>query len=249
MTRVVIVEDNIEQSNYLTKLLVENFADIKVVATTNTIESASKLISTLMPDLLFLDIELGNRTAFELLALFQNPTFSIIFQTAHEHYALQAIKISCLEYLLKPIGLDELKHAVQKFYLQQNILLNQKRIEILLENIASNNEQNTLHRITIPVNDEFRFVNIRDIIYCKADSSFTLIITGKGEQIFSTKSLRSFEEILPSTFFRCHKSIIINTACINSYNKANNTITMINNDIVEISFRKKEEFHKLFYKM
>lgn len=249
MVRTIIVEDNVKNADYLHKLLQDNFADIRVVGVANDTESGVKLIQTLQPDLVFLDVELKNKTSFEILQQFSNPAFAVIFQTAHEHYALQAIKISCLEYLLKPVALDELRNAIYKFYQQRNIILNQKRIEVLLENISYQNDVNNLQRISIPLNDDFRFVNVRDIIYCKADNNFTIVATAKGEQIFSSKSLKNFEEILPPNFFRCHKSVIINIVCISSYNKTNNTVTMINNDVIEISFRKKEEFNKLFHKM
>lgn len=248
MVRTIIVEDNKENALYLQKMLHKHFAEFTVIGHAENIEQGVKLISQVQPDLVFLDVELGNDTSFDLLNKFNNPSFAVIFQTAHEHYALKAIKMSCLEYLLKPVALEDLQAAIQKFYVHRNVLLNQKRIEILLDNIAVSDKEN-VQRITIPVQDKFVFVNVRDIIYCKSDVNTTMVITSKGERICSTKSLKSFEEILPTNFFRCHKSIILNTLCVKSFNKHNNIIVMINNDELEVSFRKKEEFYKLFHKM
>lgn len=248
MVRTIIVEDNKENALYLQKLLHANFADFMIVGHAETMEDGVKLIKQLQPDLVFLDVELGENTSFELLQKFNQPSFSVIFQTAHEHYALQAIKMSCLEYLLKPVSLEDLNAAIQKFYLHRNVLLNQKRIEILLDNIAMSDQANA-QRISIPVNDKFVFVNVRDIIYCKSDLNTTMVITTKGERICSTKSLKNFEEVLPAYFFRCHKSVLLNINCIKSFNKNSNTVIMINNDELEVSFRKKEEFIKLFNKM
>lgn len=245
MIKTLIIDDENSCIEVVKELLAEYCKQITVIGTGSSVEEGIKLINELNPDLVFLDIELKNKLSFEILEKVKDNNLHIIFTTAHEKYAMLAIKASCLDYLLKPIETNELINAVAKFEKTKQITFNQKKIEILLENIGSTNS--TINKIAVPCNDGYVFVNSNDIIYCEADLKYTNIYTSKNERIVSSKNLGEFEELLiVPLFFRCHKSNIININFVKKFLKNNNQVLMSNDKLIDVSFRKKDEFLKLF---
>lgn len=248
MTKAILVDEAPANLTTLTRLLNEYCPEILVVATCTNIKETDKAIKIHHPDLVFLDVELQNELGFSLFDLFPSPTFEVIFTTAHEKYALQAIKSPCLEYLLKPIDYRELINAVNKYEKQKQLTINTKRIEILLENV--NNVQQKVNKIAIPNANGYIFLNTDEILYCEADMNYTKVITNKNGSFLSTKNLKEFEEMLdPKVFFRCHKSWLVNLSCIKQYSRLDgNRVQMINDQWIDISVRKKDDFLKLFHK-
>jgi two-component system LytT family response regulator len=249
MTKAILVDDAPSNLRTLEGLLNEYCPEIQVIETCGTIADAVKAIKTHNPDLIFLDVELQNELGFNLFDIFPSPAFEVIFTTAHEKYALQAIKSSCLEYLLKPIDYRELIKAVEKFEKQNQLTINEKKIEILLENV--NNVQQTVNKIAIPNANGYVFLNTDEILYAEADMNYTKVITNKHDSYLSTKNLKEFEEMLdPNIFFRCHKSWLINLNYIKQYSRSDGTrVQMQNDQWIDISVRKKDEFLKLFRRL
>jgi two-component system, LytTR family, response regulator len=247
MIRATIIDDENGNIRYLQGLLGEYCKQVVVKDTFNTIKDAAAFISGEKIDLIFLDVELNHELGFKLLELFPNPDFQVIFTTAHEKYALSAIKTSCLEYLLKPINYTELIAAVEKFEKQKQVVVNQKKIETLLENIGSNS--GSFNKIAIPSNDGYTFVSVNDIVCCEASMNYTVVYTNKNEKIVSTRGLKEFEELLnPQLFFRCHKSWIINLNYIKKFLRNDSQVILNNEMKIDVAVRKKEEFLKLFEK-
>jgi two-component system LytT family response regulator len=246
MIRAVIIDD--EQSNVdtLCSLLKEYGLQVEVSGSASSIAQAVSMINKEKPQLVFLDVELGKETAFELFRSFPEPDFEVIFTTAHEKYALQAIKASALEFLLKPIDPKELTAAIRKFEKESRKETDRKKIEALLQNSVFGKAG---QKIAIPSADGYSFIDSSDIVCCEADMNYTYVYSGK-ERVLSSRTLKEFEEMLdPSKFFRCHKSWLINLDHIRKYSRTDGTrVLMANEKWVDISVRKREEFLKLFEK-
>ncbi|MGZ3904846.1 MAG: LytR/AlgR family response regulator transcription factor [Bacteroidia bacterium] len=245
MIRAVIIDDENGNIRYLEGLLKEYCSRVSVVATFNGVAEAAAFIAKEKIELVFLDVELNNELGFKLLESFPDPPFEVIFITAHEKYALSAIKASCLEYLLKPVNHTELIAAIEKFEKQKKSQANQKKIEMLLENVAAA----SFHKIAVPSNEGYSFVSVNDIVCCEASTNYTIVYTAKNEKLTSTRGLKEFEELLPKdVFFRCHKSWLVSLNFVKNYNRNDMLVTMSNGMKIDVAVRKKEEFIKLFEK-
>ncbi len=247
MINAIIIEDDKNNIEVLRALLEKFCPEVSVTGSALTAGDGVQLIKANQPDLIFLDVELGNETGFDVIKNFPSAAFKIIFTTAHEQYAFKAIKASCIEYLLKPVNYRELQEAVKKFASQKNLSVNQKKIEVLLDNLGNTNS--AFNKLAIPTSDGYAFLNASEIMYCQADLNYTLIHTSKNERLVSSKNLKEFEELLSApVFFRCHKSYIINLNYIKKFNRADSVVYMTNETAIDIAVRKKEEFLKLFEK-
>ncbi|HEU4718316.1 MAG TPA: LytTR family DNA-binding domain-containing protein [Bacteroidia bacterium] len=248
MIKTIIIDDEKGNVGSLKELLNAYCRQVAVVATAENVADAIRLIDAHKPELIFLDVELKKELGFDIFRHYPDPFFQVIFTTAHEKYALRAIKSSALEYLLKPVDYRELVRAVEKFEKQQHVTMSQKKISVLLENLG--NDSQSFSKIAIPSSDGYSFVNTGEIIYCEADMNYTNVVTNKGEKILSTRNLKEFEEMLnPQVFFRCHKSWLINLNFIKKYSRTDGTRVLMANDAwIDISVRKREEFLKLFGK-
>jgi len=226
MINCIIIDDNEQAIKTLTSLL-ENFCpNVKVLGFSQTIKEGVKLINTFQPDLLFLDVEIKNEMGFDLFSFFPNPTFSVIFTTAHEKYALKAIKNNCFGYLLKPIDPAELVRTFTSF---------EQRKSISIES----NKENPSKRITFIVNNEYVFIDENEIVYLKADGKYTDIVTVNNKIHKSSKNLGEIESLLPPNFFKCHKACIINMNFISKFIKDDLQIILTDNSTVHFSLSKK----------
>jgi two-component system, LytTR family, response regulator len=247
MHRAVIIDDENSCVESLSALLGEHCKTIQVIATGSTVEQGISLIKELRPQLIFLDIELKNDVSFSILDKVRDQEFHVIFTTAHEKYAVRAIKTSCLDYLLKPVDPVSLIEAVNKFIEQDKAEFNRKKIQLLLDNLEL--PEGGQSKIAIPNKDGYVFVDTGNIIYCKADTKYTEVYTTGKECIVSSKNLGEFEELLfGRNFFRCHKSFLVNINYIRKFLKSENRIVMANDQQIDVSVRKKDEFMRLFEK-
>ncbi len=248
MIRTILIDDDDSNLKTLKGLLNKFCENVEVLSTCKSVKEAETAIIKYNPELVFLDVEMHNELGFDLFELFPLPNFEVIFTTAHEQYALRAIKSSCIEYLLKPIDYRELINSIEKFEKIKGKPINQKKIETLIENI--NNKGQNFSKIAIPSSDGYTFLNTSEIQYCEADLNYTKVITVNGDLFLSTKNLKEFEELLsPLNFFRCHKSWLINLNFVKKYSRTDgNRVLMSNDKWIDISFRKKDEFLKIFTK-
>ncbi|OFX40007.1 MAG: hypothetical protein A2X08_02820 [Bacteroidetes bacterium GWA2_32_17] len=246
MIKTVIIDDEKNCIELLQQKLTNYFDDIHIIGTSETVKSGIELIKNTQPDLVFLDIIIANSNAFELISGFEKINFEIIFTTAHNEYALKALKLSALDYLLKPIDSDELKQAVEKYKNKKKESNFSEYLKVFIENYSSpNNEQN---KIVLPTLHGFDIVKLSDIIYCEADRNYTKFILINNVTKLVSKTIGQFvEQLKCNNFFRIHQSYLININHVEKYIKGNAPqVVMSNKDTLNVSKNKKDEFKKLF---
>jgi len=239
MITAIIIDDEIKKATYLKGILEKSIPEVVLKGIATSSKDGINLIAKEQPNIVFLDIELQTSTGFDLLNEVKDANFSVIFTTAHEHYALKAIKFAALDFLLKPIDENELKIAVNKAIKQQKESSVNKNIEVLISNL---NQKSSQKKIAISTNAGIIVLEINEIIYCKADGPYTRIFSTTGELLSSTH-LKEFENLLVDfDFLRVHKSYLVNLAEIRKYKKSEDAHLIVSNgDRVEVSDKKKEE--------
>jgi two-component system LytT family response regulator len=243
MIKTIIVDDEYNAREFLEQLLLRYFKDkFLVLAKCDSIDDAIKAIEMHQPDLIFLDIQMPNKNGFELFKEIKEINFEVIFTTAHSEYAIQAIKQSALDYLLKPINYIDLLGAVNRFENKNQKENQQNQFNVLIENIDSGTIAHK--KIAIATESGFEFVKFNTIIYLEAQSNYTKFYLLNNLRITTSKTLKHFEEILPSDlFFRTHKSYLVNMNFIKRFSKVDDLlIELITGQKLPVSVRKKEEF-------
>ncbi|WP_207515586.1 LytR/AlgR family response regulator transcription factor [Longitalea luteola] len=246
MINALIVDDEPKNLRILQGLLGESCPDVRVVGEAVSAETAIPLIASLKPDLVFLDIEMPHGNAFDLLDRIMPVNFEIIFITAFDSYTLKAFKYSALDYLLKPVSMDELRTAVLKARERIRFKNINEQLQTLLFNI--NKPNSALQKIALPNNEGLVFVQMADIIRFEAKGGYTYVHTTGNQKYVSSRMVKEYEEILPSDlFFRIHNSHIINLNFVVKYHKGRGgVIEMSDNAIIEVATRRKEEFLNRF---
>ncbi len=223
---------NIKISNYC--------PEIKIVALASNVEEAYHLIHQHKPDLIFLDISMPGGSGFELLHRFEQIDFEIIFVTGFEEYALEALKLSAVDYLLKPVNSESLITAIEKAKnnIHNGMIL--KRYEVLKHNSDSSNSDDM--KISVPGVNSFDFVKISDIIRCEGWQKYTRIYTEKGECIVSSYNIGIYKKNLEKHgFFSTHKSHLINISKIKKYLKEG-ILILLDGAEVPVARRRKDVF-------
>lgn len=242
MINALIVDDEPKNLRILQGLLSESCPDVLIVGEAVSAETAIPLITSKKPDLVFLDIEMPHGNAFDLLDKIMPVNFEIVFITAFDSYTLKAFKYSALDYLLKPVSIDELKTAVLKA--KERIRF--KNINLQLQNLMFNisKPNAALQKIALPNNEGLVFVQISEIIRFEAKGGYTYVHTNGNQKYVSSRMIKEYEEILPGDlFFRIHNSHIINLNYVIKYHKGRGgVIEMSDNAIIEVATRRKEEF-------
>jgi len=243
MIRAVIVEDELHSRESLKNLLRDFCPQVELCGAAASVEEAAPLIRAEKPALLFLDIELQNGTGFDLLRLLPDMEFDVIFTTAFEQYAIQAIKMSSLDYLLKPIDIDELQEAVAKAIEKQHHQQHKAQLELLLANIGARPPA-VQNRICLSTAEGLEFLRVEDILYCEANGSYTTFHLRENRKIVVSKNLKEYETLLGGhAFMRVHNSYLINLRAVQRYVKTEGGyILMKNNTHIGISVKKREEF-------
>ena len=244
MLTAIIIDDETSSRNSLRQKLTNHCGEISIIGECENGEEGIKNIEEKNPDIIFLDVEMPRMNGFTMLQQLTNKNFEIVFITAYDHYAIQAIKFSALDYLVKPVEIADLKAAVEKAAQKRKISTGNERLEILLQNLM--NEKKDLQRIAIPSLDGFQFVETGNIIYLEATSNYTCFYLINNTKITVAKTLKDFEELLPSSvFIRIHHSYIVNKNMVEKYiNGKGGQVVMKNGRILDVARRKKEEFMK-----
>lgn len=237
--RAVIIDDEVNNSNYLKGLLESHLPHVHLAGTAASVNEGIELITREQPDLVFLDIELHTSTGFDLLSRIDPIKFSVIFTTAHERYALKAIKFAALDFLLKPIDAEELVAAVGKAVKQQSENSFGKGIEVFLENLKRNDDHK---KIAVYTTNGIIVLELKNMVYCQADGPYTNIHTTTGK-VMSSKHLKEYETMLSDYhFFRVHKSYLVNLNHIVQFVRADGgSLVMSNGHKVDVSDKKKAE--------
>ena len=243
MIKVLIIDDEQHSVDRLVHLLLPSYEElVEIAGTATNIEDGTKAITLLQPDLIFLDVQIHERTGFDLLRALPEINFAIIFTTAYEKFAIQAIKFSAIDYLLKPIDAADLDVALLKFINERSQKLTAQKIDILLQN--TQNKKDIPKKIIVPTVSGFEFLDIADIVRCQSDINYTTIYLKDKHKLVVAKTLKEFEELLSGhSFFRVHNSHLINLDCIKSYNKGKGgSVKLTDGTEIEVSSRRKDDF-------
>lgn len=243
--RTLIVEDELNGQETLTLLLEQFCPQLQLIGLAATLEKAAELIKNKKPELVFLDIKLGTQTVFKLLDELETIDFEIIFITAYENFAINAIKFMAIDYLLKPVDIKELKLAVSRAEKNHKKRSSQYQLNALINNIKQ--EDNTRHRIALATSDSYELVIVRDILYCTAEGSYTRFYLSKNQDRFVSRHLKHYEQLLSNyNFFRPHQSCLINLNFVKIIFKTDGgTIEMVDGRQLPIARNKKKELIEL----
>ena len=238
MLRTLIIDDEKNNRNKIRDLLENHFPNVQVVGEADGVKTGLESIVSHAPDLVLLDIRLQDGDAFDLLEQMGQVNFKIIFITAYEEYALKAIKFSALDYLLKPVLLDDLKTAIAK---AEEQIMNELNLKLLELSNNLNTSQNK--RIVLKTAEKLHFIPVQEIMRCEADKNYTTFFLTDYKKIVVSGSIRDYEDILcEQGFYRLHKSHIVNMNYIKSYEKADGgTVILTDGSHVPVAVRKKNQ--------
>lgn len=237
--KAIIVEDEKKGQEILSSLILKYCTDVEIIGMADNAEDAYLLIKKMKPDVVFLDIEMPNGNGFYLLEKFDKINFQIIFTTAYDNYAIKAIKYHALDYLLKPIDIDELKQAVENV---KKALLKPENTRYI--DFLTTRKLDIENRLGLPVKDGILYIQVADIIRIESDGSYSTIYLSKSQKHVVSKNLKEYEDVLPvKEFFRVHKSHLINIKKVKKYVRQDGYfVEMEDGSQVEIARRKKDEF-------
>jgi two-component system LytT family response regulator len=248
MLKTVLIEDSADASEKLQFLLTKYCAaSINLLAHASTGQSGIEAIQTHQPELIFLDIELGDMTAFEMLERIETVDFQVIFTTAHEHYAIKAIRYSAVDYLQKPIGREELLAAISRAENNPTRIL-KEQVNQLAQNVKAKSA--LPEKIALTTSEGLVFKKIKDIVRCESDRMYTIVAMVGGEKLMVSKPMGQLEEILDGQeFFRVHNSHLINMHQIRQFVRADGGyVVMEDGATVSVARNRKDDFLELFSK-
>jgi two-component system, LytTR family, response regulator len=241
MLSTIIIDDEPAAREKL-QLLIEKYCADKITlkAVCKSPEEGIAAIAKHNPDLIFLDVEMPSMTGFDMLRKIARVNFEVIFTTAHDHYAIKAIKFSALDYLLKPIDLEQLLDAINKAVEKKGMMHAGKRVENFIGNMEAKEK---LSSLSVPTANGFMMMKVEDIVWCGAVNYYTVIHLKDKSELIATRTLKEFEELLTeSGFIRIHHSHMINVAHLKRYIKGSGgQVEMSDGKTLDVSRRKKDE--------
>lgn len=230
--KAILIDDEEFNLRNLEIVLKDNFQEIEILGAFKSVKSAGEVLKTTPVDLIFLDVLMPEQDGFELLAMFPDRLFQVIFVTAHEEYALQALKTGATDYILKPLCLDELQVAIEKVKKNLTLMMPSQPIEISDSNTQSN-------KIMLTYSGGSVFIDPNELVYVHGINNMSKIIISEKRSVFLSKTLKYFEDILDSSFFRIHKSYIVNLKYIHRVSTTNDyTVTLQNGVSLPLSRRR-----------
>jgi two-component system LytT family response regulator len=242
--KTILIDDELPSLQNLEQKITEFCPDVKILASTQKPEEAIRLIEFHKPDVIFLDIEMPRMNGFKMLEEINEKDFDIVFTTAYNLYAIDAVRISAFDYLVKPVAVKDLQNCVARLFKDQSKQTPEK-LDVLRQNLSDSRSQND--KITISTNEGIEFIEIKEIMRIESSSNYSKIFFKDGRSLLVTKLLKDFEEILlPYRFYRIHNSHLINLSYIKKYVRGDGgQVVMQNDEVIDVARRKKEEFLKL----
>lgn len=251
MIRAIIIDDEKDAISALEKLLRDFVSNpVQIIGTSTNLDEGMDLINRGNPDLVFLDINLSGKNGLEIYNYYKNPTFKIIFVTAYERYAIDALKKSASDYLIKPVNFVELNDSIKKVseIMRQDAKNKELEVKVAEESLPAMEGKS----IVLDTENGFVVQNTREIEFCYANESYSVIVCHTGKEILVSKPLKALEEMLPSNqFYRTHKSFLVNIYYIVKYIKGEECYLLLRGGKkIPVSIRKKarisEELKILF---
>lgn len=238
MIKAIIIDDEANGRENLRGAIEKYCTEVVVVGDAGSALAGIEEINKHHPDLVFLDIEMPEGNGFTVLEFFERPAFGVIFVTAYDHYAIQAIRFSAIDYLLKPINIIELRNAVDRFCNRRK-----EQSALMMEQFKHNWSRDTSSKkIALPTAERIEFREVQSIVRCEGEGNYTRFYFTDGSKLLISRSLVEFEEILEGFgFIRTHKTHLVNQMHIKAFNKADGcSLTMSNGQEVPVSRRRKE---------
>lgn len=241
--RAAIVDDERDGRKVLHKLIETYCPEVTVVGEAESVTKAQELIEREQPNLVFLDIQMPGGSGFDLLRKIGDIRFEIVFVTSFDRYAIEAFKFSAIDYLLKPVEVDDLREAVSRAQraIESRTMRDGEQYVYLFQNLTAGEQEK---RLALQKGDKVRYVRLSEIVHIEADSNYCKITIQSGEQFVHSKTLKHFEDLLMDIkrFFRATKSDIINLDFVKEYSKSEPCVVTLSNETnIEVSRRKKGE--------
>jgi len=247
MLTAIIIEDMSDALALLREDIETRHPEIEIIATAQSVVEAAKVLRKNEPDILFLDIMLGDGTGFDILEIFPGLKSKIIFVTASDEFAIRAFRFAAIDYVLKPYSHSDLGLAINRA--KEQLQPNKERLRILKDTLAAPEQKPD--KISLHTLDQIIIVSLDDIVRCESDSNNTIFHLQDKRKIFVTKTLKYFSEMLQGyDFLRIHQSHLVNLQCISAYIKTDGGYLMLKNgENVPVSVRKKTEVIEILNRM
>ena len=241
--RICLIDDESLCRDALRIFLETGCPEAVIVGEADSLARAIALLQQMQPDLLLLDVDLGDGTGFDLLNRFPQPSFRVIFTTAHDEFALRAFRYSAVDYLLKPVDPEELVAAVRRVLVSGDTPSRQRQ----LQQLSHNTSTRTFERITLNTGSGLLFIQTAEIMRLEAQGNYSFVFLENGERHLAAQSLATFEEMLPAPpFFRSHQSHIVNTRFVRKLAKDDgDSLWMTDKAVVPLARRRKEAFMEM----
>lgn len=224
--KAILIDDEISNLENLRALLQKHCPQVTIMASAQNVAYAVDSIEKHSPHLIFLDIQMGEQTGFDVLELLPQRNFEVIFVTAYDQYGIQAVKFAALDYLLKPIDIEELITAVNKAEQKLAKHIQTSQLDFLLQQLKK--QETNVSKIALPMQSEIRYIPLTEIIRCEADNTYTFFFLANGEKILVSKSLKEYADLLkPNGFIRTHQSHLVNPVFVKSWLKEDGGILLL----------------------
>ncbi|WP_040762360.1 LytR/AlgR family response regulator transcription factor [Spirosoma panaciterrae] len=243
MLKAILIDDEPDCVRLLAHELAVHCPQVQVIGQTTSSEDGLRLIQVLQPDVVFLDIEMPRLNGFQLLEKLGSISFSLIFVTAYNEFAVKAFRFSALDYLLKPIDSEDLQEAVRKAERQQRI--DARQVDILRSQLHSHQ---LADKIAVPYQQGIIFLPINEVIYCESDSNYTKVVATQNRHYLLTRTLREVQEVLEErNFLRVHRQYVINLDHIKLFMKGEGAYLVMTNDVsIPVARNQKEKLVQRF---
>ena len=249
MIKAIIVDDETDCSDVLSVLLEKHCPSVNVIAIFNSPEDSIPAITEMTPDVLFLDVEMPGMNGFDVLERIKSTDTEVIFTTAHDSYAIKAIRFSALDYLLKPVQPSELQEAVRKLEDKHDRKSLQMQMDLLLKQVSQ--PVQSLDKIALSTSEGLEIIDVEDILYCEAQSNYTMFHFRNGKRMLASKTLKQVDQLLKDhNFFRVHQSYLVNLRYIAKYVRGDGSYVLLENDVtVSVAQSRKESLTRRLTKM
>lgn len=246
--KAVLIDDEPHNLTNLRAMLETYCPQVEVCAVAQTAEAGKAALYTHQPDLLFLDIQMPDQDGFALLRSLAGYDFEVIFVTAYDQYAIQAMRLAAVDYLLKPVDISELQAAVAKAANQRRLKMQSGQVENLMQWLKAQ-ARNEEPRIALATTQETRFVRMKEIVRCESSNNYTTFFLSDGAKLLVSKPIYEYDELLSGYgFLRCHQSHLVNKTFIKSWRKDyGDFLVLADGSQVPISRGKKEIVKKALH--
>jgi two-component system LytT family response regulator len=241
--RAVIIDDEKDAVNFIESIILEYCNSLNIVGKAHSVTEGTNLIQKELPEIVFLDVEMPDGTGFNLLQNFPKRDFKVIFITAFNHYALQAIKFSAVDYILKPINIQDFIKAVNNVIMEVE---SQKALDLKISCLLDNLKSTTPSKISVSTTDGIEYIETSEIVHIQADRSYSHIFLSDGRKLMVSKNLGEFQELLiDRDFYRTHNSHLVNMHYVKKYVRSDGGYILLKNEeTIPVSLSKKELFLK-----